>query len=261
MRNFIRKEYEHLYDSNNEMTIKLRGKLDKFGAAVLFDWIDDELKSKLLEEAIALEGISNRYSHWYTPYNDSAQSSNRSISRNELRSKFSLAVTIYNQIPENTLVRQIYDSNSILEVVRSVSGNHELKQYNDGAAALNITYMNSGDSVGWHFDTCDLVAALVLQKPSNGGSLVFSSNNQSQYFSYDEHVHDVVTRSSVHSVAIPYSENCLIIFNGKNSIHRIKHVLGDKTRIVILMSFDKTNKSNVPESLKSSRYVALDRST
>ena len=222
---------------SDKLTDKLFKKLKKYGATVIYDFVSRETCGELLVEANKHKSNTTRYSKQYTPFN-MTEVKNDEPNKEPFHSKFSLELCDYSQINENSIFRSVYDSNDMLSFIRSITHISNLRRYNDGGAALNLTFMREGDCVGWHFDTCDIVVALILQMPSAGGDLIFSRNNRSDYTNSEDHV-----------------------FDGRHSLHQVRVVEGSLERVVALMSYDRSQISRVTASLNETRYVASRKSS
>lgn len=249
-----------LADPSSVIQRSLRHKLRKFGAAVIYNFLETGARELLLREALDLRARSIRYSRFYNPYNDSRHTGPQTDATS-FRSNFSLEICDRAQIPEGCIADRLFAQPEMTTAIRSITGKENLSHYNDPGAALNLTYMRSGDAVGWHFDTCDFVVALVLQMPATGGDLLFSCRNRSAQAESREHVFDTLIRPSALSLRIPYAEASLVIFEGRHSLHCIRPISGPKERIVLLMSYHETSESNVTDSLREGRYVASHGST
>lgn len=233
-------------------------KLDKYGAAVVFRFVDPDLLEALLREADSLRSSATRFTEWYNPYNEAGPGVAGASQPRLFRSRFSLEVCDYSRIPVGSLARQLYESEEILALVRAVTGQPELQRYADPDAALNLAFMRSGDTLGWHFDTCDVVVSLLMQAQTEGGALTISRNDRSAHDEHMQHVEDVLSRPSVHTWRIPYAVGSLVIIHGRHSLHRLTDVGGGRDRIALLMSYDAAANSRVTESMRRSRYLTSD---
>jgi hypothetical protein len=81
----------------------------------------------------------------------------------------SLEVLAYDHFPASSVLRQLYESEALLEFIRACLGVEQLYRYADPFGALNVSIMRDGDVLDWHFDMTDFVVSIALQSSSHGG--------------------------------------------------------------------------------------------
>ncbi len=240
---------------------RFRAKLDRFGAATIFDFLTHEDRLRFENETLRLRAKAHRYDTWYNPFNERKPRMDTIKSPSGFRSRFCLYVVDGSSFTDGSDLKSFYRMPAFLQLMQVLSNDSCLRRYMDTGACLNVTFMGHGDRVGWHFDTCDVVAALVLKVGRGGGQLHFSTRDRTELCQSSAHITDVVNSPTNHSFPIPYREGSLVIFRGRHALHRIGPVLGPEERIVALMSFDATAASRVTQSLQSTRYVRSSRRT
>jgi hypothetical protein len=88
-------------------------------------------------------------------------------------------VNIYfSSLSDNSLLRNIYQRNSLINLVKKVVG---MEVYKSGcihnAAYYNIYNIN--DELGWHFDRSTFGINIILQKSGEGGEFEYYHNTRS----------------------------------------------------------------------------------
>ena len=73
------------------------------------------------------------------------------------------------QIPTNSLVRQVYDSQVVSNFIADVLRCGKLYQFNDEFQSINLMYMHDNNYRAWHYDGSDAVITLMLQHADSGG--------------------------------------------------------------------------------------------
>ena len=126
--------------------------------------------------------------------------------------------------------------------------------YADPLGALNLAVMNAGDELQWHFDQTDFVVSLALQDSDAGGDFEVVPFVRSA----DDERYDAVARVLAGDrrdvTRLPMTPGTLLVFAGRNSIHRVAPVAGATPRLVALFGYDTKPGTMSSELLKAVRY-------
>jgi hypothetical protein len=119
---------------------------------------------------------------------------------------------------------------------------------------LNLAVMGDGDELQWHFDQTDFVVSLAIQTAEFGGDLEVAPLIRN---SRDECFDDVAAvlygeGRAVETVAM--TPGTLLVFEGRNSLHRVSPISGATLRHVGLLAYDTTPGTMGSELLRASRY-------
>jgi hypothetical protein len=154
------------------------------------------------------------------------------------------------QVPRETLLRQLYDSPQVAAFFARVIGKEQLYQYDDEFQKLNVMWVRDGGQRSWHYDGSDFVATLLIQQADEGGEFEFAPFIRGQQDGngvFDERLKDVRalfdgTYMGQHLKGRAAS-GTMQLFNGLRSLHRVRCVYGPTTRISAVLSYD----TNAPE--------------
>ena len=149
------------------------------------------------------------------------------------------------QVPRNTLLRQLYDSPQVAAFFARVIGKEQLYQYDDEFQKLNVMWVRDGGQRSWHYDGSDFVATLLVQQADQGGEFEFAPfirGKATGSVGFDERFEDVRalfdgTYAGRHLTGRAES-GTMQLFNGLRSLHRVRAVYGPKTRISAVLSYD-----------------------
>jgi len=144
------------------------------------------------------------------------------------------------QIPLNSLIRQVYDSPMVMRFLARASGKKAMYQFEDEFQSINIMYMFDGCSRAWHYDGTDTVITLLLQKADQGGEYEFAPFIRGEAKG-DERFEDVAhlfDGSYDGNIVKNADAGTLNLFNGLRSLHRVRTVYGQTKRIVAVLSYD-----------------------
>ncbi len=169
-----------------------------------------------------------------------------------------LTAVAYDLFPAESRLRALYESDVLMEFVRVLLGRACLYRYADPFGALNLASMRDGDELHWHYDQTDFVVSLAIQSSDAGGAfecvpLVRSAADEN----YDR-VREVLGGGARDAVrAIPMTPGTLMLFEGRNSLHRVSPIRGARPRYVALLAYDTRPGTDSSPLLKRVRYGRL----
>lgn len=166
-----------------------------------------------------------------------------------------VGVIAYDLVPTDHLVRRLYESDEILAFVASVLGEPELHRYADPFGALNISVMDEGDHLGWHFDMADFVVSLAIRASDAGGEFVNAPRIRTAADEQFDEVAAVLEERAPQRVRVePMTPGTLMVFNGRWSMHKVAPIIGQTSRLVALLAYDRKPGTDSTDELKLSRY-------
>ncbi len=168
--------------------------------------------------------------------------------------RFSLRAVPYDLIPLSSPLRRLYEWEPLTNLVSAVLGRGTLHRYSDPFGALNLAVMGEGDELQWHFDQTDFVVSLAIQTAQEGGNFDVAPLIRS---SHDEHYREVAAvldgdTAGVRTIAM--NPGTLLVFEGRNSLHRVSPISGSRLRHVGLFAYDTKAGTTGSELLRMSRY-------
>jgi len=155
--------------------------------------------------------------------------------RLQVRSAKSLIA--YDQIPDSSPLRAVYESDELTAFVGAALGVEPLFRQSDEIGALNVMLYDSGDELGWHFDNADFVVTLMLQEPSAGGAFEYVPMLRT---ADDENPRGVAAllagdRAGVRTMSP--EPGTLALFRGHLSPHRVTPIEGTTQRINAVLAY------------------------
>lgn len=166
-----------------------------------------------------------------------------------------VGVVAYDLVPGHHLARRLYEDDEVLAFVAAVLGEDELHRYADPFGALNISVMDEGDHLGWHFDMTDFVVSLAISASEGGGEFVNAPRIRSVDDERFDDVAAVLAGRAPDKVRVePMTPGTLMVFNGRWSMHKVAPIVGDVSRVVALLAYDRKPGTDSTDELKLSRY-------
>ena len=221
---------------------------------VLSDFLSPSALARMADEAEALTsaayhggGVVNVY------YGDADPSLPPDHPKNTFFDR-PVGIVAYDQIPRRDALRRLYERDELTRFVAATVGIERLYPVNDPYQPLSIMVLSDGEGMGWHFDVSDFTVTLVLSAPEAGGAFEFVHNIRTD----QDANHDALTnlfagdRAGVHH--IPPRPGTLVIFQGRNSVHHVTPVEGDRLRLMAVLTYDTVPDAVIPHEANVATY-------
>jgi hypothetical protein len=166
------------------------------------------------------------------------------------------------QIPAESVLKKLYYSHRFQNFLCSALEVKELFDYKDPLSSITIHYATEGQELGWHFDNSAFAITLLLQKAKEGGEFEYMPNIRqpdSSTFGFadeikKEYEDDVVSvlDGKLKPLKLGIEPGTLVLFRGRDSLHRVNQVVGDQTRILVVLAYNEIPNVRLPdETMKS----------
>jgi len=144
----------------------------------------------------------------------------------------------HDQVPENSLLRTIYEWPDFRKFLKQVLG-EPVFPYADTLSSININYYEQGQQLGWHFDNASFAVTLMLQSPGQGGEFEYrekvrNSEKDDSAFADTE----AVIKGKLQLKTLAMGDGSLVLFRGRNSLHRVAPVVSEHARILVTLNFN-----------------------
>jgi len=166
----------------------------------------------------------------------------------------SVGAVAYDLIPREALVRRLYEWDGLLHFLAAALGKEKLYRYADPLGGLNIAVMEAGEALLWHFDQTDFVVSLLLQKCRAGGVFEYVPYIRNADEPRYGRVQALLDGSREGVIEVDMEPGTLALFEGRNSIHRVSPIEGDRERLIALFGYDTKPGTMSSDRLKERRY-------
>jgi len=142
----------------------------------------------------------------------------------------------YDRIGRSTRLRQLYLWDPLKDFIAAVLGKQRLFRFDDPLGACSINVFVDGGQHGWHFDESEFTVTLMLQAPEVGGSFEYVPGIRGLA---DERaiVASVLDGDRRRVVHLPFAAGTLLIFGGRDTLHRVTRVEGERPRLVPVLCY------------------------
>ncbi len=143
------------------------------------------------------------------------------------------------QIPVDSPLRTVYDDLDFRDFLCAVLGIDEIHSYADELSSINIHFASDGQELGWHFDNSSFAVTMMLQTPEAGGTFEYvagARDADAGEMAYDTVEAVLDGRHPVETLA--FSPGDLVLFRGRNAMHRVTPTIGVVTRLLGVFAFN-----------------------
>lgn len=170
------------------------------------------------------------------------------------RMDYGVSAVGYDVIPSASPLRALYESEELTRFIEAIIDRGPLYHYADPCGALNLAVMTEGDELQWHFDQTDFVVSLAIQSAERGGDFEVVPRIRSRADESYDAVSRVLRGEHQDVVTLAMTPGTLLIFEGRNSLHRVSPIRGVRRRHVGLLAYDTTATTVSSEELRRTRY-------
>jgi hypothetical protein len=236
-------------------TSSCKEKLDSDGVLVLNNFLNSKSIQSILNEAIMQQQLAYYCTSYHNvflkPFDESLPSDhprNRHI-------ESSKGCITDDQVSTSSPLRLLYNSIEFKDFLCYVLGEESLHKYDDNLSSINIHYASDGQELGWHFDNSSFSITLMIQDPEQGGMFEYirdfryNTNNKINYDSVDKLLEERIAPS-----VLDINPGSLVLFRGKNSIHRVTPVVGSRVRILSVLAYNSEPNIALSETARMTFY-------
>ena len=216
-----------------------RKQLDKTGVLCLKGFLQDTALAKMVAEAEACAPLAyftkSTHNVYLTPQDDSYAPDH--VFNRQITSSKGCITT--DQVPADSGLHCIYHDDDFKNFICAVVGQEAVYPYADPLSSINVHYAHDGQELGWHFDNSSFAITLLLQAPKAGGQFEYVKDvrNADAGEMNFEGVRDVLDgKEPVEMLDI--SPGTLVLFRGRNAMHRVTPTIGDRTRYLVVLAYN-----------------------
>jgi len=238
---------------------KCKKLLDDNGVLILDNLLLPDVIEGLKREAIQHEHLAyyceNNHNIYLKPQDDTLPEEHP---RNRIVSSSKGCITD-NQVPNESALKALYNAKEFQGFLCAVLGEEALYKYDDMLSSVNIHYAHKGQELGWRFDNSSFAITLLIQKPKSGGCFEYirdfrdSDNGNMNYEGVD-----ALLNGEYAPDTLSMNPGDLVLFRGRNSIHRVTPTEGDKVRILSVLAYNTKPGVQLSESARMTFYGKLN---
>jgi len=143
------------------------------------------------------------------------------------------------QIPAETQLKRLYQSDILTDFVRRVQMKDQLYRCADEFQALNVVALQPGSWHAWHYDTTECTVTLLLQAAEKGGEFTFLPNSRTDESEDRAAVDQLLAGDMSQAQTFSRGAGTFTLFRGGYSLHGVTEVEGNQPRISAIMTYDE----------------------
>lgn len=143
------------------------------------------------------------------------------------------------QLPDDSPLREFYGDADLRAFLCGVLGIDDIHPYADRLSSINVHFAPAGRELGWHFDNSSFAVTMLLQAPEAGAAFEYVPevrDADSGDMGFDR-VADVLD-GAVSVRTLRHGPGDLVLFRGRDALHRVTPTEGSTTRILTVFAFN-----------------------
>lgn len=224
------------------------------GLSLLPGFLRPAALAAAVDEARELSPLGHFSETFSSPYLRAPEPSLPPTDPRSHRQRAALSAVAYDEFPADSPLRRVYESPEVSALVAAVLGVDRLHRYADPLGALSLAVMRDGDELGWHFDFSEFVVSLCLQSSEAGGTFDVVPRIRTADPATDAEVLRALAGDHPKMRQLPLEPGTLVLFAGRESLHRVPPIHGEVDRLVALLSYDTEPHTDSTAELKMIRY-------
>ena len=145
----------------------------------------------------------------------------------------------------------LYESNIFKNFIKSVLNFDNIFPYVDNMSSINLNYYQKGQQLGWHFDNASFAITLMIQSSPIGGEFEYITEGRDSSKKYiDKKLISNIINGEKKANKLDVNNGTLILFYGRNYLHRVTPVESDIPRILITLNYNQEDKIELSENAR-----------
>ena len=245
--------------ASDSFKAKSKATLVKDGALVLPNFLQAAAIQKIHKEGVDSQKkayFKTQFHNVYLTLSNPQYLENHACNRQVVSSKGCITD---DQISTNSALRVLYNSEEFKAFLCYVLGEDKLFPYADPLSSINLHYAKNGQELGWHFDNSSFAITLMIQPPESGGQFEYVSNvRDADNGEMSFEMVDSILDGEIVPKELSMAAGSLVLFRGRNAIHRVAPNTGDVTRMLVVLAYNSQPGVSLSESARMTFYGRLD---
>jgi len=214
-------------------------KLKKESVLQLDNFLTDEAISLLQNEAKTLHGQAYYCCQFHTILLNKKDEKISDQDPCNIEVKSDKGCVPHDLIPSRSFLNQIYKSDEFKEFIKKVLGVKNIYPYKDNLSSINYNYYEKSQQLGWHFDNASFAITLMIDSPDKGGAFQYITKGRDYENNFmDKRLIAKVIKGNENVNELQVKPGSLILFYGRNYLHRVTPVESDKGRILVTLNYN-----------------------
>ncbi len=242
---------------NLEYINRCKNKIFNNSILVLNNFLTKKCLNELIIEALQLEEKAFYCSQNHTILLNKYDNSLDKKDPLNFKVKSNKGCVPHDLLNKNSNLNIIYKSQIFKNFLKDVLNLKELFPYADSLSSINYNYYQKDQQLGWHFDNASFAITLMIQSADKGGEFEYVSEGRDHNKNYiDKSYIKKILENSIKPNKINAEAGTLILFYGRNYLHRVTPVKSKNSRILVTLNY---NEEEGIELSKNARLTFFGR--
>ncbi len=218
---------------------------------VLENFLSKNSLLKILNEAKKLESKAYYCQQQHTIL---LSKQSKDIDKNDLLNRLMISdkgCVPHDLISKNSDLNILYKSDIFKSFIKKVLNLNNIFPYVDNLSSINLNYYQKGQQLGWHFDNASFAITLMVQSSTFGGEFQYITEGRD---SNDNYINKELLTNIIDGKDKPkeldVNDGTLILFYGRNYMHRVTPVKSQTPRILITLNYNEENNIELSENAR-----------
>ena len=154
-------------------------------------------------------------------------------------------------INKNSDLNILYNSDVFKSFIKNVLNLNNIFPYIDNLSSINLNYYQKGQQLGWHFDNASFAITLMIQSSTFGGEFEYITEGRDSKDNFiDKELITNIIDGKNKPKKLDVNDGTLILFYGRNYLHRVTPVLSKTPRILITLNYNEENHIELSENAR-----------
>ena len=235
----------------NEFQDECYKDIRKKSVLILKNFINDECLKSIQKEAIFLEPKAFYCSQKHTVL---LKKKNNNISYKDplnIEVVSDKGCVPHDLISANSYLNKLYNSSLFKNFLKKVLGINNIYPYKDKLSSINYNYYQDTQQLGWHFDNASFAITLMIQSPDEGGVFEYLDKGRDYKNNYiDKNLIKKALDNKIQCKELFVNPGTLILFYGRNYLHRVTPVKSSKSRILVTLNYNEEKNIELSENAR-----------
>tara|TARA_B100000575_G_scaffold6858_1_gene5095 strand:+ start:7309 stop:8091 length:783 start_codon:yes stop_codon:yes gene_type:complete len=245
---------------NNANYIKICSeKIKENSILVLDSFLNKCCLKELIDEASLLEDQAYYCSQNHTILLDKTNKSLEYEDPTNIEVVSDKGCVPHDLLNKNSKLNILYESNIFKNFLKGVLKLNSLYPYNDPLSSINYNYYQKSQQLGWHFDNASFAITLMIQSSDKGGVFEYVSKvrDYNKKFIDKKYIKKILEKKIIPQ-KIDVCAGTLVLFYGRNYLHRVTPVESKKPRILVTLNYNEEEGVTLSENARKTFFGRIN---
>ena len=241
---------EHPLDNSNYIN-KCKKEITNKSILVLHNFLTKKCLNELVLESLNLESHAYYCSQNHTILLNKTNNLLKDDDPLNIEVTSDKGCVPHDLVGEKSKLNFLYKSKIFTNFLKDVLNLNNLYPYADKLSSVNYNYYQNNQQLGWHFDNASFAITLMIQSAESGGEFEYVSKGRD----YSKNIIDKsfiskILNASIKPNKINADAGTLVLFYGRNYLHRVTSVKSKKPRILVTLNYNEEEGVELSENAR-----------